>query len=285
MNKETGTLQEAGEPPVALVTALRLIIVALVRLLLRFQVVYPQLLEMLKSAYVQVAEGEYRLQNKPQTDTRLSLLTGIHRKDIKRLRSQLGAEVEEPLAISQGVRIVARWIGEPGYQLKNGQPAPLPFKSVDGPSFESLVQEVCRQDLRPRVVLDEWLRLGIVSEDEKKRLTLNADAFVPGKSIDEKSFFLGMNISDHLNAASHNMQEGAEPYFERCVYYDELSEASIKELSQLAKSRGMETLKVINTRASELKARDKKQGGGRHRINVGVYSFDEEVRKHGEDES
>jgi len=108
---------EMGEPPAALTSAIRLTCVAFVRLLLRFRVVYPQLLELLKSAYVQVAEREYLLDGKPQTDTRMSLLTGIHRKDIKRLRAQLAAGVEEPLAVNQSVRIVSRWISEPTYQL------------------------------------------------------------------------------------------------------------------------------------------------------------------------
>ena len=275
MNKAQITHQETGEPPQALVTALRLILIALVRLLMRFRVVYPQLLELLKSAYVQVAEREYQLENKPQTDTRISLLTGIHRKDIKRLRSQLATGVEEPLAVSQGVRILARWISEPDYQTEEGQAAPLPFKSAKGPSFESLVQEVCRKDLRPRVVLDEWLRIGIVSIDDHQQLALNSDAFIPNQGIEEKAFFLGMNLSDHINAASHNLQDSVQPFFERCVYYDELSDASIKELRNLTDKLGMETLKAINERASQLKERDKKAGGGSQRLNVGIYTWHE----------
>lgn len=267
--------QEMGEPPAGLISAIRLICVALVRLLMRFRVVYPQLLELLKGAYVQVAEREYQLEGKPQTDTRMSLLTGIHRKDIKRLRSQLAAGVEEPLAVNQSVRIIARWISEPDYQLPNGQAAPLPFKSAEHASFESLVEDVCRQDLRPRVVLDEWLRIGIVSIDDEQQLVLNAEAFVPTKGIEEKSFFLGMNISDHINGVSHNIQGNAPPFFDRCVYYDELSEGSIQELRELTEKLGMETLKKVNERAQELKKQDTLQGGGNQRINMGVYTWHE----------
>lgn len=264
-----------GEPPESFTKALRHVLLALVRLLMRFRVVYPQLTEMLKSAYVDIAEKEFRLGDKPQTDTRINLLTGIHRKDIKRLRSQLSSGIEEPLGVSQSVRIVSRWLSEPTYTDNKGKPLPLPLKSADGPAFESLVQEVCRQDLRPRVILDEWLRLGILSKDTEQNLVLNADAFVPSQGSDEKAFFLGMNISDHLNAASKNLFETPSPFFERCVYYDELSDDSIEELNELAHKLSMETLTRINDRAAKLKQRDRDSGGGNKRINVGLYVYHE----------
>ncbi|MEM9602763.1 MAG: DUF6502 family protein [Pseudomonadota bacterium] len=275
MNNAPPTKGGLGEPPAPLIKALRLIVLALVRLLMRYRVVYPQLLELLKSAYVQVAEHEHPLPGKPQTDTRMSLLTGIHRKDIKRLRTQLAAGVEEPLAVNQSVRIVARWISEPHYRLPDGSAAPLPFKATDQPSFESLVEEVCRQDLRPRVVLDEWLRLGIVSEADDGRITLQSEAFVPRQGVEEQAFFLGMNLSDHLNAVAHNIQGGTPPFFERCVYYDELSDEAIAELRALTEEVGMDALKRINARARELKQRDAARGGGTQRINMGIYTWHE----------
>ena len=100
------------------------------------------------------------------------------------------------------------------------------------PSFQLLVQDVCKQDIRPRVVLDEWLNLGIVSIDKEKNLTLNTDAIIPNKGFDEKAFFLGHNVSDHFTAATHNLLDKQPPFFERCVYYDGLSKASITSNSR-----------------------------------------------------
>ncbi len=281
MNRQPLT-PEAGSPPPALVAALRRILLSLARLLMGFRIVFPQVAELLKSAYVEVAEREHTLPGKPQTDTRLSLLTGIHRKDIKRLRAQLHEGVEEPLGISQGVRIVARWIGDERYCNADGSPRVLPFKAHQGDDFQTLVEEVCRKDLRPRVVLDEWLRLGIVSEDEPNMLRLNARAFVPSEGIEEKSFFLGMNVADHLDAATANLLGRQPPFFERCVYYDELSAESVAELRRMAAEEGMALLQRLNERAIVLKARDREAGGGEERINVGVYAFDEQAPRSGE---
>lgn len=284
MDKET-LATGSGEPPESLVKALRLVLLALVRLLMHFRVVYPQLTELLKSTYVEVAENEFRLSDKPQTDTRINLLTGIHRKDIKRLRSQLSSGIEEPLGVSQGVRIVSRWLSETQYQNLDGTPRPLPLKSEDGADFETLVKDVCRQDLRPRVILDEWLHLNIVEQDQQGLLHLNADGFVPAQGMDEKSFFLGMNVSDHIHASTRNLLESPSPFFERCVYYDGLSRESVHELDQYSRTVGMETLTKINEKAAQLKARDKKNKDGKQRVNIGLYVFHEEASNSSQDKT
>ena len=76
----------AGLPAPALVRALRRLLRPLVRLLLAKQVTYPFLANLLKAVYVEVAEREFAIAGKSQTTSRLSLLTGIHRKDAERLR-------------------------------------------------------------------------------------------------------------------------------------------------------------------------------------------------------
>ena len=289
---EKNTPESAGLPPASLTLAIRKVLRPLVRLLLHFRIAFPQLAELLKSIYVEVAEDEFRLPDKPQTDTRLSLLTGIHRKDIKRLRTQGKVAEEVPLSVSIGGRLVNQWISSGEYQDANGQPADLPLKAAVGPSFETLVHDVCKQDIRPRVILDEWLNMGVVTlHDDLVRL--NAQAFIPSKGIEEKAFFFGHNISDHLAAATHNILELDPAFFERCVYYDGLSEASIEKLRALAADRGMQTLVEINELAIELKAKDMAQinpnghekptprdievsdFNSKHRLNIGLYVYHE----------
>ncbi len=264
----------------ALLTAIRKVLRPLVRLLLNFRISFPQLAEILKSVYVETATDEFKLPNKKQTDTRLSLLTGIHRKDIKRLRNQAGTDNKTPKSIDLTTRIIARWLAEKRYLDKNKQPLKLPLQAdKNKPSFESLVQDVCKRDIHQRVVLDEWLHRGVVSLDDDKNLTLNTDAFVPNKSFDEKAFFLGHNISDHFTAATHNLLNKQPPFFDRCVYYDSLSQESIQELQEIAAAQGMKMLININERAMALRARDAARTDNNQRINIGLYSYHESETK------
>ena len=269
--------KQQSPAPKALNHAVQRLLQPLVKLLLSFQITYPVVQEWLKKAMVEVAERDFPLADKPQTDTRLSLLTGIHRKDIKRLRGGTEANTQAPEAVSLGVQIAAHWMAH--HTDQQGQPQALSFKQNDATaaSFENLVEQVAKKDIRARVVLDEWLRLGAVEEVERNGETLiqlTPNAFIPKQGVDEKAFFLGMNLADHIATVSNNLLEQPAK-FERCLYYDGLSEASVDELKQLAADEGMAMLTRLNQRALELKQQDQ-QHNHQQRINVGMYVFDED---------
>jgi len=76
---------QPGPRPAAL-RALRQLLRPLVRFLLDQQISFPVLSRLLKEVYVDVAREELPLEGRAQTDARLSLLTGVHRKDVRRLR-------------------------------------------------------------------------------------------------------------------------------------------------------------------------------------------------------
>lgn len=264
-------------PTKAVVVAIRKILRGLVRLALHFRMAYPQMAELLKSVYVEVAEDEFSLPEKAQTDSRLSLLTGIYRKDIKRIREQRSDDDEMPFSVNVGGKLVSRWTNTDEYQDEEGKAKQLPLKSASGVSFAKLVKDVCKQDIRPNVILDEWLDMGVVSLVGSDAVKLNDQAFIPSKGHDEKVFFLGHNLSDHLSAATHNMLGQQPPFFERCVYYDGLSATSVAELKALIEEKGMETLLAVNDVAMKLKTQDvAQQTTDKHRLDIGLYMFHED---------
>jgi len=91
------------EPFPALIKALKDILYPFVYLLMRVGISFPQLAEMLKEIYVDVADKHFPLENKNQTQTRLSFLTGVHRKDVKRFQTR-DSDTKEPESINIGVR-------------------------------------------------------------------------------------------------------------------------------------------------------------------------------------
>jgi hypothetical protein len=259
-------------PPRALVQGLRRLLRPLVRLLLSQRITYPFLANLLKSLYVEVAERELALPDKPQTISRVTLLTGVHRKDVKRLRQEVVEEAQTPASVSLGAQLVARWTGVPEFCSADGAPPPLPRLSGSdpGPSFETLVASVSK-DIRPRSVLDEWLRLGIVHVDASDRVCLNTGAFVPEEGFDEKAYYFGRNLHDHIATAAHNLSGSGPARLERSVYYADLTPASLDELAELAEQQGMQALQRVNRRAIELKRRDGGAEDAVHRMSFGVY--------------
>ena len=104
---------------------------------------------------------------------------------------------------------------------------------------------------------------------------LLTEAFIPREGVDEKAFFVGHNIADHLSAASQNLLNDTPEFFERCVYYNGLSDESIIELQGLVEEHGMNTLKAIDERAKQLKRHDLAKEGAKQRINIGLYFYHE----------
>lgn len=270
------TAPSGTTPPPALVRALLRVLRPLARLLLGHGVTYPYLANLLKMVFVDVAAHDFPLPEKAQTVSRLSLLTGVHRKDVKRLMHEPRAADEVPPAVSLGAELVARWNANPDYLDAAGRPRPLArFASEDGAvSFEALVAGV-NKDIRPRAVLDEWLHLGVARLDDDGRVHLSTDAFVPRHGFDEKAFYFGQNVHDHLAATAHNLMQNEPPFLERSVYYDNLTPASVAKLAALSKTLGMQTLQAINREARKLARQDASAAEAKQRMNFGVYFFSE----------
>ncbi|KJZ46228.1 MULTISPECIES: DUF6502 family protein [Pseudomonas] len=262
--------------PTSLLKALRHVMQPLVRLMLRKGVTYLVFADLLKEVFVEVADREFRLGEKAPSDSRISLLTGVHRKDVRRLRNTGDPAASTlPENITFGAQLVNAWARAP-FCNDAGQPLPLPrLASVGGDrSFDALVAKVST-DIRARVVLDEWLRLGVVRLDEQERVHLEAQAFVPQKGFDEKTAYLGHNLHDHACAAVHNLSSEGPAFFERSVHYDALAPMSVEALREAVASEGMQALLSFNRLAAELEFRDLPSLEPRQRITVGLYFYTE----------
>jgi uncharacterized protein DUF6502 len=261
-------------PPASLLRALRQLLRPLVRLLVARGVTYTMLSDLLKAVYVDVAERDFGLDGQRPTDSRVSLLSGVHRKDVRRLRDAAPANEDVvPESVALGAQLVAAWTTRREFVDSKGRPKPLPRLASQGArSFESLVAGVSK-DIRPRSVLDEWLRLGVVELDPKDRVVLRTAAFVPSRGFDELAFYLGHNVHDHIAAAAHNLLAEGEPFLERSVHYDALGAQSVAELAALARRAGMDALNAVNRKAIACEARDRDEPEPRRRMTFGVYFF------------
>ncbi len=243
----------------------------LVRLAIRAGLTFPALADLLRELYVNVAEHDFALADKEQTDSRISLLTGIHRKEVRRLRGA-GAPVRDvPSAVSRTSQIVARWLASPRFSDRRTGPKPLRRTGAPGrgPTFDDLVESVTR-DVRPRAVLDEWLDRKLVVIDADGNVVLTQAAIAPGAGDERQLHYFGRNLHDHIAAASANVQSAAPPFMERAVHYEGLTEQQAKKLEALSRELGMDALRAANAQAQA----DTDTGAhGDWRWNFGIYVF------------
>lgn len=261
----------ADQRAAALLGAVRLVLRPLVKAMVARGVTLPVLVDALKALYVDVAEREFSLGDKRQTDSRISILTGVHRKDVRSLRGSERGARPRPSSPSISATVVGRWLGDPDFLDRGGAPLVL-ARSGGAPSFEALVGRVSK-DVRPRTILDELVRLGLASHDETSdQVALLADAFVPREGDGDLLHFYKMNLHDHAAAATENLLASPDqpPYLERVVYYSHMTPGAIDQLE--ARARALTTAALIEINQSAL-ALQSAGDGADQRFRFGSYFY------------
>ena len=270
-------------PPDLLQQALVRLLRPLVRLAITSGVTFPMLADLLRSLYVDVAHRDLLADQRARTDSRVSLLTGVHRKELRRQRAP--AETTEPPALTLSSQVIARWLAMPATTGPDGAPRPLP-RLGPPPSFEALVTAVTR-DIRPRALLDAWLDQGIATLDGDGRVRLENTAYIPQADRQTQVFYFARNLHDHAAAAAANVAAaGQPPYLERAVHYDGLSAEAAAALEHVAREAATAALLEVNRRASEIADADDAAHQAkpdhpprRHRVNFGAYVFNAEEQQ------
>ncbi len=266
-------------PSDAMLRPLNRLLRPLVRLLIRSGVTFPVLVDLLRTLYVDVASRD--LLADKRTDSRISLMTGVHRKEIRRLRSAQPGEDEAPAVVTLSSQIIARWLGTPEFTDTAGVSRALPrLAQPDGSaSFDRLVESVTT-DLRPRAVLDDWISQGMVTLDKDDRVHLNAQAFIPQAGRDEQLFYFARNLHDHNAAAAANITvRGPAPFFDRSVHYDRLPLEAAAQLETAGRQAAQALLLDVNRRAlglTEGEAGAPAAAGPTRRVNLGIYVYVED---------
>jgi len=175
----------------------------LVRLMLRHGVAYPAFAAALKQVFLAEADQELKSRGMARTDSAVSLLSGVHRRDVRNLTRLAPVAAHRPPGFTGiAAEVVGRWLSDARWLGPQDDPRDLP-RGGDEASFAALVRAVS-SDVRPRAVLDELLRLGIVSEtgDQVHLLT---GSFTPRQGFEEMALQFQANLHDHLAAAAQNL--------------------------------------------------------------------------------
>jgi len=212
------------------------------------------LTELLRHLYISVAENECKLPGQAQTDSRVSMLTGIYRRDVKRLRQipfdSLAMKPTNTLASN----VISSWLGTPELITGTKEPRPIPRMPSEGhqTSFEQIVASITT-DIRPKVLLDDWLRSGVITIDNDDLVHLNVSAFLPASDIDQKIKFFAHSMHDHMAAAAWNLQGTKPTQLDRFIWCNGLTTDDVAQLETVAEKAAMRALKTVNEKAVELK--------------------------------
>jgi hypothetical protein len=188
----------------------------LVQVLLRHGMAYGSFAELARKAYVEEGFAYIKGSGKRPTVSSVSALTGLTRKETKRLRElDVVDDASSSQRYNRAIRVVSGWINDPRFLTGAGAPSVLPMEGEEA-SFSALVKEYSG-DIPPAAMLSVLQDSGTVAVDEHG-VTLHARAYVPSATPVEKLEILGTDVAELIDTIGHNLDaDPSERYFQRKV--------------------------------------------------------------------
>jgi len=261
----------------ALFSAIIKLLYPLIRILLRNGIPYRIFADLARWVYVDVAMKEFGISGRKQTDSRVAVITGLYRKEIRRLKNmEHFADTEAVNRYNRAARVIAGWVRDHRFADSKGRPKALPFEKGK-PTFSDLVKNYSG-DVPPRAILDELLNVSAVQVLQNGRIKLLASAYLPTADEPAMLSILGTDVSYLIQTIDHNIfYPDDERFFQRKVIYDNVPIEASNKFRRLSAEKSQQLLEAMDRWLSkhDRDATPTVKGSGRKKVGLGIYYFEE----------
>jgi hypothetical protein len=258
--------------------AFLLVMRPIVRILLRYGIGYREFVEVTKTAFVDIASSDFGLRGRPTNISRVAVMTGLTRKEVKRLRDKI-ASGDSTISVKTTplADVLHHWHAQLEFTDDAGRPLTLPFSGGDK-SFSSLVKRF-GGDIPAGAMRTEMKRVGAVAEDAQGRLTVTQRGFKPGSRHENLLTLLVHGAYALLSNISHNTDAESEDstWAHRVAFTKSVRSTDAKQLRRIAKDRIAEFAESVDDIFMAYEALHEDEGGhsDEEAIAVGVFYFEE----------
>lgn len=252
--------------------------------LLDLGVPFGRLERRLREVFVDAAERSLERSGDSATDSRVAALTGLNRKEIRRLR--------HPSDLSEGPKTFGRdlaanllrvWTEDREACDRRGRPRALPFRSKTGASFVRLARRVTGE-LRPKAILEELLRRGALERLDDGRLLPRSQSYLPPRASPEALALLAEDPAELAGTMMRNVFGPGDPLFQRRVYFDDVGAEALDSLRREIRREGERIVRRMTGVLGryDRDANPNAPGGERRYVSFGLYHFEsDDPRKTG----
>ena len=264
-------MQDSIRKPVARLLA------PLARVLLRHGISHAEFANWAKMAFIAQAAKHFGVKNKKPSVSRIAIVTGINRKEVKRVL-ELPAESDSGKAKqNRATRVVTGWLQDEDFTDSNGNPKTLDYGETDS-MFNQLVRRY-GGDVPARAVLDELIRVGTVIRDGSK-ISMKQMGYVPHESEEQMLDIFGDSSSDLLDTIDHNLSnEPGDSRLQLNVVYDNVPQEALEEFRKIADKKSLELLQELDKylAKNDRDSNKKMTGTGKFRAGLGVYLIEKDL--------
>ncbi len=261
-----------------LLASFRVLMGPLVRILLRHGISFAEFAEVAKAVYVEVALTDFKVVGRKATRTRIAVITGLTRKEVKRVIDEATKErYELKTSYNRLSRVLVGWHTDPDFTGPYGMPLELQYETgnPEEPTFSLLVKRHSG-DMSPRSILDELVRVGAVTETDNGWFRVLRRDYIPEAQGVHNFERAGSVIRNFVNTIDFNMTKSApgKGRFERQVVADDgIRVQDIPKFDAYLRDRCQAMLEEVDNWLTKLPAPDKKRGDQVVRTGLGIYHY------------
>ena len=245
--------------------------VPLARMLLCLGIGSKEFSEVTKKAFVDAATSQYGLRGRPTNTSRVAVLTGLTRKEVRRLKESLSGERKRETKMGPASTILHFWYKDSAFLDDLGKPLELP-REGPGPSFQELARRY-GGDVPAGALLSELQRTGAVVETKENKFKVTTRYFLPTGASDIFVDAVSFSLENLAHTGSQNVTNTGKQkdnYLERFVWSDRINEEDVEKFRILAKEKSMALLEYLD---DWIAANEIPTPTG-HRIGLGLYVID-----------
>lgn len=261
-----------------LLRSFRVLLGPLVRILLRQGISYAEFSEVAKAVYVEVALKDFKVAGRKATRTRVAVMTGLTRKEVKRVIDEAIKEKYEPEAkFNRLGRVLVGWHTDTDFTGPYGLPLELQYESgsPNDTTFSELVKRHSG-DMSPRSILDELIRVGAVRETDAGWYRVLRREYITeaqGRDMFERT---GLLIRNFVNTVDFNMTKTApgKGRLERHVFpADGIRVQDLDKFDDYLRERCQSLLEELDNWLTNMPVPDPANGDEVIHTGVGVYHY------------
>jgi hypothetical protein len=196
--------------------ALERLLEPIVLLLLKSGITWREFADLAKVKFVQVATKEFGIRGRPTNASRVAILTGIDRRDVRKLRLAFAEQPTFDLGfMSKPTQVLDGWFHDPDFRTASGQPRDL-HVSERADSFPALVRRYA-PGIPPVAMIKELRAVGAIQQLPDERVRALKRNYIPRELTDNQIRLWGSILQDVGTTLEHNLmrRESEPPRFER----------------------------------------------------------------------
>lgn len=258
----------------------RMVLRPLASMLLKCGLTWKEFSDISKSVFVEVASDEYGINGRPTNVSRVSILTGISRKEVKRQRDLLAnKQAVVHSKTTDATRVLSGWFQDADFVDPKGQPMLLQERG-SAPSFAALCERYSG-DIATQTMLKELLQTETIEQTADGDLRVKRRFYQPAKHDDENLAWGVAMIRDVAATMNNNvfLSNAAKPRFGRKAETVRVLPETVPEFRKYLDSKGQAFLEEVDGWLSKHEASDDARESEFVRLGVGMFAIEDELRE------